>query len=302
MILNLVNPKNSEIAYKISKFPDGQQTVDLVPPTTRRDYYVTIKSRLNNFKDLELIICATAALKNLGFKKIELYVPYFVGARSDRKFVTGGVNYLKDVITPIINSQGFEKITVLDPHSDVLEALLFNFEKISNKQLVSHAISRIMDLENLESSNQITIISPDAGAVKRVYDVCSKVKFKGSIITASKQRNIKGDIIKTDIPNVDDSPGKRVYVIVDDICDGGRTFNELSKAIREIRPIQIFNDSIYLVVTHGIFSSGLLELSKNFNKIYTTNSYSDINIGEHSDHTVSDDFVEQLNVFQWLSV
>lgn len=302
MILNLVNPKNSEIAYKISKFPDGQQTVDLVPPTTRRDYYVTIKSRLNNFKDLELIICATAALKNLGFKKIELYVPYFVGARSDRKFVTGGVNYLKDVITPIINSQGFEKITVLDPHSDVLEALLVNFEKISNKQLVSHAISRIIDLEKLESSNQITIISPDAGAVKRVYDVCSKVKFKGGIITASKQRNIKGDIIKTDIPNVDDSPGKRVYVIVDDICDGGRTFNELSKAIREIRPVQIFNDSIYLVVTHGIFSSGLLELSKNFNKIYTTNSYSDINIGAHSDHTISEDFVEQLNVFQWLSV
>lgn len=302
MILNLVNPKNSDIAYKISKFPDGQQTVDLVPPTDRRDYHVTIKSRLNNFKDLELIICATGALKNLNFKKIELYVPYFMGARSDRKFITGGVNYLKDVITPIINSQGFERVTVLDPHSDVLEALINNFEKITNQHLVSKALSDILDKEGLQSTHQISIISPDAGAVKRVYDVCSKINFKGNIITASKQRNLKGDIIKTDIPNVDDTPGKKVYVIIDDVCDGGRTFNELSKAIREIRPREIFNDSIYLVVTHGIFSSGLLELSKHFNKIYTTNSFSDINVGDHSDYTVSEDFVKQLNAFQWLSV
>jgi hypothetical protein len=27
-----------------------------------------------------------------------IYVPYFLGARSDRKFTEGGINYLKDVI------------------------------------------------------------------------------------------------------------------------------------------------------------------------------------------------------------
>jgi ribose-phosphate pyrophosphokinase len=301
MILNLVNPKNSDIGYKISRFPDGQQTIDLVTQTDRRDYHITIKSRLNNFKDLEIIICATAALKNLGFRKIELFVPYFMGARSDRKFIKGGVNYLKDVVTPIINSQGYERITVVDPHSDVLEALITNFDKISNQHLVSYSINKILNLEKLNSTNEIDIISPDAGAVKRVYDVSKNINFKGNIITASKQRNISGDIIRTEVPGLDDTPGKRVFVIIDDICDGGRTFNEISKAIREVRPRSIFNDSIYLIVTHGIFSAGLLELSNHFNKVFTTNSFSDINVEEHSDYTVDSDFVEQLNVFQWLS-
>jgi ribose-phosphate pyrophosphokinase len=82
----------STIQYKVSKFPDGQQTIDIT------DVYITspkveIRSRLNNFRDLELIVCATQALRNLGVKDIELYVPYFIGGRSDRKFQVGGVHY-----------------------------------------------------------------------------------------------------------------------------------------------------------------------------------------------------------------
>jgi phosphoribosylpyrophosphate synthetase len=56
------------------------------------------------------------ALRNLGVRKINLYVPYFLGARSDRKFTEGGINYLKDVICPIINSQKFKSVTILDAH------------------------------------------------------------------------------------------------------------------------------------------------------------------------------------------
>lgn len=115
------------IQYKVSKFPDGQQTVDITQPHFILSTQVQIRSRMNDFKDLELILCATQALKNLGVSDIELYVPYFIGGRSDRLFVYGGVNYLKQVIAPIINSQGYSKVIVFDPHSDVLEALIINF-------------------------------------------------------------------------------------------------------------------------------------------------------------------------------
>jgi ribose-phosphate pyrophosphokinase len=56
-------------------------------------------------------------------------------------------------------------------------------------------------------------------------------------------------------------------VIVDDICDGGRTFLEMQKTIRSER-IYLFGDKIYLVVTHGIFSAGFDELKKHFDGIY----------------------------------
>jgi ribose-phosphate pyrophosphokinase len=61
------------------------------------------------------------------------------------------------------------------------------------------------------------------------------------------------------------------YVIVDDICDGGRTFTEIAKAIKAVRPTA----KIYLIVTHGIFSAGFDELNVQFEKIFSTNSYGD---------------------------
>jgi ribose-phosphate pyrophosphokinase len=145
MILNLVDQEKSFIKYKISKFPDGQQTIDLIDVLQSQilTKTVEIRSRLNDFKDLELIICANQALKNLGASHISLYVPYFVGARSDRKFQEGGVNYLKQVICPIVNSQNFDRVTVMDPHSPSLESCLNNFVEIKNDELVLFAINNI---------------------------------------------------------------------------------------------------------------------------------------------------------------
>ena len=60
-ILNLSFPDNSEIKYKISKFPDGQQDIVIDKssiPTTLEGIPVPIciTSRFNSFLDLELII------------------------------------------------------------------------------------------------------------------------------------------------------------------------------------------------------------------------------------------------------
>ena len=170
--LNLVNPEKSQIKYKISKFPDGQQTLDLIEWNDLLKYEdtVTISSRLNSFKDLELIICAVQAIRNLKpSREIALYVPYFVGARSDRKFVEGGVNYLKQVICPIINSLNLMSVVILDPHSDVLEACLNNYEKVNNHILVKYALSNI-DNKN-DAQERICLVSPDAGAYKKIFDV-----------------------------------------------------------------------------------------------------------------------------------
>jgi ribose-phosphate pyrophosphokinase len=274
-VLDLTNAEISDIKYKISKFPDGQQSITLDLENTDFEpgsQSVTIKSRLNSFLDLELIICANQALIELGIqnsvfklKEINLYTPYFVGARSDRKFLNGQSNYLKTVICPIINSQNFNRVIVLDPHSDVLEACLNNFHKVSNVDFASNAIKSYV-------SGELILISPDAGALKKIYDVSKEIGCK-NVIVANKLRDMEtGRILRTEVPGLDDSPLSKNFVISDDICDGGRTFIEIAKVIRDIRPKEIFNDKIYLCVTHGIFSAGFEELEKYFDAIFTTNS------------------------------
>jgi ribose-phosphate pyrophosphokinase len=280
LTLNLINQLKSDIKYEISKFPDGQQSIVLTDYNHLERYSdaISIKTRINSFLDLEILICATQALRTITDRPIALYVPYFLGSRSDRKFVEGGVNYLKQVISPIINSLDFTSVVVLDPHSDVLEACLNNFEKADNHLIVKYALE---DLGVINSVDEVCLVSPDAGAYKKIFDVARKFNIE-KIITATKVRDMKtGNILHTEIPVLDQHNDLK-YIIIDDICDGGRTFVELAKAIKAGRPTA----KIYLIVTHGIFSAGYDQLSEYVDRVYTTNSYKDI------DHS----FVKQYTV------
>jgi ribose-phosphate pyrophosphokinase len=300
--LNLVNPNDPlSFKYEISRFPDGQQSLRLIEDgfetfesLRKNSEIITIASRLNSFLDLEVIICATQALRGVGVKEINLYIPYFLGGRSDRKFSEGGVNYIKDVIAPIINSQNYNAVQVMDPHSDVMEACINNIHKTNNFKLVDDALSYLI---GEDEEDQIVLVSPDAGAYKKVFDVAKEFNIE-NVITASKVRDINnGKILRTEVPSIEKYDDDMKYVIVDDICDGGRTFIELAKAIKEQKP----NAKIYLVVTHGIFSYGFDPLVQYFDGIYCTNSVKDNQDGtivdSFSRHKTIHSFVKQLNVF-----
>lgn len=291
--LNLVYPEKSDIKFEKTKFPDGQQSIKITS-NIASEIAIKIYSRFTSFQDLELILCATAALKNIGMTDIFLYIPYFLGGRSDRKFEEGSINYIKDVVAPIINAQHYKGVLVLDPHSDVIEACIDRLDKIDNYSLVKAALTSI---DNTNAAREkMCIISPDAGALKKIYGVAKHFDIR-DVLTASKVRDLAtGKILHTEIPQIHGDQPKN-FVIIDDICDGGRTFIEVAKAIREKRPSPEFNDKIYLIVTHGIFSGGLLELSNHVNGIYSTNSVKDIKVDEYSDYTVDDSFLTQFNIF-----
>ena len=305
-VLNLVNLDKSDIKYQIQRFPDGQQqvvidlnfiigykvlTVDseinhpLSKIGPRWKIPIEIKTRLNNFLDLELIICAVASLRNLGIEEIHLYTPYIMGARSDRKFEEGGNNYLRDVICPVINSLNFKTVTCIDPHSDVLEACIKGFRKESNLDLLNWSLSNIYGSNKWikENINDFILVSPDAGANKKIFKIADQIGYKGDIITCSKDRDENGKLSKTVVPKLDTS---KDLIIIDDICDGGATFINIAKEAAKQYPA-LKNPKIYLIVTHSIFSKGTNELLKYFDGIYTTNSY--------KEHDVEK--VKVLNIF-----
>lgn len=325
--LNLVYPDKSDIKYKISKFPDGQQNVVIIGEKDTikvndghpKDYHwkniiiplqnstIQIKSRLNNWLDLELIVCAVSSLRELGVEEIHLYTPYIIGARSDRKFEEGSNNYLKDVICPIINLLNFKTVTCIDPHSDVLEACIKGFRKESNVNLIKFSLNTIYNLNCGETAylkqNNFILVSPDAGASKKIYKIAEQIGYTGDIITCSKDRDVDGKLSRIVVPITDNQHNMlhrgpyKDFIIIDDICDGGATFINIAKKIKEY-----FHESgkteskIYLIVTHGIFSKGFTELSKYFDGIYCTNSYFDLKKSEEIQH-VSQNIVKQLNVF-----
>lgn len=307
-ILNLVDKYDSTINYEIQKFPDGQQNI-VIKNNNSEILQVLIKSRLNNWLDLELIVCVVASLREIDKDmEIYLYIPYIMGARSDRKFEEGGNNYLRDVLCPIINSLNFKTVTCIDPHSYSLEGCIKNFKSIDNSKLVNFAIDNIVGkfqykpingVYSNEDLKNIILISPDAGASKKIYKLAEQIGYNGDIITCSKDRDVDGKLTKTVVPyKVTDKTCEKDIIIIDDICDGAKTFINIAKIIKESQEnasewYKKFNHAvgkIYLITTHGIYSKGFGELQQYFDGIYTTNSYQDLMPDTQS-------FVKQLNVF-----
>jgi len=84
-------------------------------------------------------------------------------------------------------------------------------------------------------------------------------------LIGAKDRDVKtGNITRTSITPIVHGGNA---IIVDDICDGGRTFIELAKCLKPAC------DKVYLYVTHGIFSKGLDVFDGLIDHIWTANSF-----------------------------
>lgn len=222
---------------------------------------VTITHRINSFNDFGLVLVATDALKRMDVKIINLFIPYFPAARQDRVMVSGESLSVK-VYADILNTQGYNQVTVFDPHSEVTPAVVNNVKVIQNYNFVKQCLETIKE--------EVVLISPDGGALKKIYKVS---EYLGGIevVECSKKRDVKTGALSGFRVYEEDLKGKHC-VIVDDICDGGGTFLGLAQALKEKNA-----GKLSLVVSHGIFSKGLDSLTQLFDTVFTTNSFRDIN-------------------------
>ncbi len=248
-----------DVAYSITRYPDGQLGAEIDRNLHGVD--VVIRVRMNSFDCVHALAVVVSALRAANAGDIYLSSPYFLGGRSDRRFSENGSYYLGDVICPIINAMGFREVHILDPHSVVLPSLL--------ERVVVDDVGQFYRWAS-EFVGECDVVCPDAGAVSRT-ERYAEVANSRRVVYCSKIRDVAtGKIISTSIP-VSGFDGRDV-VIVDDICDGGATFLNLGRQIRELKC-----GRLYLVVTHGIFSAGFHLLEGVFDKIVCTDSYASTN-------------------------
>lgn len=192
-----------------------------------------------------------------GPSKRVLVIPYFPGARADR-----GQPFGLSVYAQFVRNLDLDQIIVFDPHSgvtgDELHAAADTVTFVYSDELFDQVTMRAV-LNQYDG-----IIAPDKGAVKRAADVASVTGLP--VFTATKHRDEgTGKLSNFAIDGLDP---QGVYLIVDDICDGGGTFLGLAEAAG------LAFGRLDLYVSHGVFSkNALLSLSAKFAYVYTTNSY-----------------------------
>lgn len=248
----------NEISYDSFTFYGGEPHIK-IEDSFRKDEIITITHRLKSFNDLGMLCVAVDALKHMGVKHLELFIPYFPAARQDRLMIAGEPLSVK-VYADIINAMNLEKVMVFDPHSEVTPALLNNCEVIQNYSFISQVIEQV---------GEVKLISPDGGALKKIYKV-SEYLGGVEVVECSKSRDVKTGKLSGFKVYEDDLKGADC-LIVDDICDGGGTFTGLAEELKKKNA-----GKLYLAVSHGIFSKGTDKLTAHFDVVFTTNSFFDI--------------------------
>lgn len=233
------------------------------------DTVTIITGRPTNGNDLIRIFLATNAVRELKKEaRVWLFLPFIPFARQDRVCVEGEPLSIKGFVS-LINSQRYDRVFVFDPHSDVAPALIDNCCVIKNHWFV-HEVYDYLMTQRLPKDGPIRLVSPDAGSYKKIFNTAMAIKYSDEIIICDKVRDLKtGRIIQTTV-NTEDLHGMDV-MIVDDICDGGRTFIEIAKELKKRNCGQV-----YLAVTYGIFSNGFEELKKHFDAVFCTNLFKDV--------------------------
>lgn len=271
--LNLAAEEESEIGYERTLYPDNQVSIilDHVELAHYGDGPVTIRTRFNDYNDMMYMLAATDVLHHThsaGLREIHLYIPCFLGQRSDRRSQESQ-SFDLGILAEILKNQGYASIGLMHTHSDVLPALFegnMKVVRLTNAKLITFMLRSLKD--------NLVLVSPDAGAYKHVHTIGETYKIP--VVPANKFRNDSGPYIEVS----GDVKGK-TCVIVDDYCDGGMTFIKLAEKLKEQGAA-----SVKLCVTHFLGSKGLDIILQHVDQIFTTNSIRDI---EH-------DQVDQLKV------
>lgn len=268
---NLYYTLNQNRSHRVSistmKFPGGEVGVNI--NTGSIDAFTThaqsieaicLVAKVTSSDVLMQMFMATDALRRVyPLAEVNLLIPYFPYARQDRVCNAGEALSVK-VVAQLINAMNYATVTVVDPHSPVLVAALDRCFVVEQ----SAAFKGIKP-----SFSNITIVAPDVGAIKKTEDFAKLVGAK-DVLYCNKKRNLKdGKILGFDILNVEILNNDSELLVLDDICDGGRTFLEVANAIDNAGYRHL---PLELAVTHGIFSKGLDVLTKAYDHVYTTNT------------------------------
>lgn len=210
------------------------------------------------------------------FSRSELIISYMPYSRMDRS--EDDSPFTLKYVADFINDLKFDKVTVVEPHSDVTPALLNN---VKVKFVTPDLIDSVKKDVGFDDENDC-LMFPDAGATKR-YSVGEGV----NVVYGNKKRDFKtGEITHFELYGDVNAAGKKV-IIVDDMSSFGGTFVKAAKALRE----QGFTE-IYLLVAHAensIFAGSLFD---NIDKIFTTDS-----LLTEQDHWQNKKFKSQLKIF-----
>lgn len=242
-------------------FPAGEVGVQLVDPPDNLSTPICLTLQGAASEDIMRLMMEIDAYRQAGYFNINLYLPYVPYGRQDR-VTSPGTNFGLAAFCSILKTAKLHEILIVDPHSQVTvkqlrEVCIFQ-TVVEQHELLEH-----LPIFDGRPKEDWVVVAPDKGARERAQKAALELSIP-NVVTADKIRDPDtGHIVNISLDGT--VTGKHVLV-VDDICDGGRTFIELAKSLTDAASRTLF-------VTHGIFSQGFEVVAAAYNAVYTTDTF-----------------------------
>lgn len=160
------------------------------------------------------------------------YLPY---GRQD-KAIGNNSTFALHSFAKLLNYLKFDEVIINDPHSPEALKLINGARAVYPTEIVKKVI---------ELTNSNLICYPDSGALNKYSDLYPFPHIYGEKV----RDQLTGNILNYKL--VGDPAGKNI-LIVDDICDGGGTFIQLTQNLIKAGALEV-----NLFISHGLFSKGL---------------------------------------------
>ena len=242
--LNSISLSESRITpgkLQIDKFSDGE-ILPLFKESIRDEdvFFVQTTNTSDNIMETLLVIDAA---KRAGCRSFTLVAPFQGYSRQDK------TDHLRSsigskVLADVLVSVGMSRIITIDLHASAIQGF-YDVPVIhlnGNKIFIDHIKENQID--------DLTILAPDQGAVKRASDFCKA--FPDSTFAMINKKRIKPNEIHS-MELVGEVEGRNV-VIVDDMADTLGTLKKASELIMEKGA-----KSVRAIATHGVLSGKAYE-------------------------------------------
>jgi ribose-phosphate pyrophosphokinase len=217
----------------------NQETSVTIGESVRDEDVFIIQSGCGEINDnlMELLIMINAC-KTASARRITAVIPNFPYARQDKKDASRAPISAK-LVANMLTVAGANHVITMDLHASQIQG----FFNIPVDNLYAQP-STLKYIKGIEDSDNIIIVSPDAGGAKRATAIADKLDVEFALI--HKERKKANEVSRMVL--VGDVKGRNC-VLVDDMADTCGTLGKAADILIENGALKV-----YAVVTHAVLS------------------------------------------------
>lgn len=206
----------------VGRFSDGEISVEISENIRNMDVFIvqsTCEPTNDNLMELLVMI---DAVKRSSAGRITSVIPYLGYARQDRRPRNSRVPISAKLVASLIHTAGADRVLTMDLHADQIQG----FFDIPTDNVYARPVI-IGDLWKHRPEN-LTIVSPDVGAVVRARSIAEQIEAQFAIVDKRRPRPNVAEVMNV----IGDVEG-RTCVFIDDIVDTANTLCQAAEALTQ---------------------------------------------------------------------